>query len=208
MDIRQVIKKLLNEEMGKVTTSDAAEAEKLAKKGLDVELTTEERLAEILRKNSKIGDYIKDFYKSDAPQFKGKSKDERRKMAIAAYLNEKKGKDLDGDGDIDSDDYLKARDIAIKKAMQKEDIDLGHQDNEPGMLKSDLYHIGKYAMELYKIMDSLEGKGEIDFPHWWQSKIIKSKSMLSSAKHYLEFELKEPQIDAMVGVAAEEDIIN
>ena len=122
MDIRQVIKKLLNEEMGKVTTSDAAEAEKLAKKGLDVELTTEERLAEILRKNSKIGDYIKDFYKSDAPQFKGKSKDERRKMAIAAYLNEKKGKDLDGDGDIDSDDYLKARDIAIKKAIKKEDI--------------------------------------------------------------------------------------
>lgn len=207
MDIRQVIKKLLNEEMGKISTKDPKKAEELAKKGLDVELTTEERLAEILRKNSKIGDYIKDFYKSDAPQFKDKSKDERRKMAIAAYLNEKKGKDLDSDGDIDSADYLKARDIAIKKAMQKEDIDLGHQDNEPGMLKSDLYHIGKYAMELYKIMDSLEGKGEIDFPHWWQSKIIKSKSMLSSAKHYLEFELKEPQIDAMVDVAAEEDII-
>ena len=208
MDIRQVIKKLLNEERGKVTTSDAAEAEKLAKKGLDVELTTEERLAEILRKNSKIGDYIKDFYKSDAPQFKGKSKDERRKMAIAAYLNEKKGKDLDGDGDIDSDDYLKARDIAIKKSMQKEDIDLGHQDNEPGMLKSDLYHIGKYAMELYKMVDGFEYKGEVDFPHWWQAKIIKSKDMLVSAKHYLDFELNEPQIDAMVDVAAEEDIIN
>jgi len=34
-------------------------------------------------------------------------------------IDEKKGKDHDGDGDIDSDDYLKSRDIAIKKAMGK-----------------------------------------------------------------------------------------
>ena len=32
------------------------------------------------------GAYVKDFYKSDAPQFKGKSKEERREMAIAAFL--------------------------------------------------------------------------------------------------------------------------
>ena len=32
---------------------------------------------------------------------------------------EKKGKDMDGDGDIDSDDYLAARDAAIKKAQGK-----------------------------------------------------------------------------------------
>ena len=79
-----------------------------------------------------------------------------------------------------------------------EDIDLGHQDNEPGMLKAELYHIGSYAMELYKMMDDLEGMGEIDFPAWWQSKITTAKNMISSAKHYLEFELKEPAVDAMV----------
>ena len=38
---------------------------------------------------------------------------------IANAIKEKKGKDHDGDGDIDSDDYLKSRDIAIKKAMGK-----------------------------------------------------------------------------------------
>ena len=79
-----------------------------------------------------------------------------------------------------------------------EDLDLGHQDNEPGMLKAELYHIGSYAMELYKIMDDLEGMGEIDLPSWWQSKITTAKNMISSAKHYLEFELKEPAVDAMV----------
>ena len=83
--------------------------------------------------------------------------------------------------------------------MMQEDMDLGHQDNEPGMLKGDLYKIGKYSMELYKMMDNLENMGgEIDFPHWWQSKIITAKNMISSAKHYLEFELKEPSVDAMV----------
>jgi hypothetical protein len=67
------------------------------------------------------------------------------------------------------------------------------------MLKSDLYHIGKYAMDLYQMVDQFEGIGEVDFPHWWQSKIIKAKEMMSSAKHYLDFETREPEIDAMVG---------
>ena len=34
-----------------------------------------------------MGDVVDDFYKSDAPQFKGKSKKKRREMAIAAKLN-------------------------------------------------------------------------------------------------------------------------
>jgi len=82
-----------------------------------------------------------------------------------------------------------------------EDLDLGHEDDEPHMLKADLYKIGKYAMELYQMVDQFEGQGEVDFPAWWQSKITNAASMISSAKHYLEFELKEPEIDAMVGVA-------
>ena len=37
-------------------------------------------------KKADMGDVIKDFYKSDAPQFKGRSKEKRREMAIAAKL--------------------------------------------------------------------------------------------------------------------------
>ena len=90
----------------------------------------------------------------------------------------------------------------------EEDIDLGHEDDEPHMIKAELYRIGKYAMELYQMVDGFEGKGEVDFPAWWQSKITKAQEMMVSAKHYLDFELKEPAIDAMVGVASAEDMID
>ena len=95
----------------------------------------------------------------------------------------------------------------IEDSNLEEDLDLGHEDDEPHMIKSELYRIGKYAMELYQMVDQFEGEGEVDFPAWWQAKITTAKNMVSSAKHYLEFELKEPEIDAMVGVAAAEDII-
>jgi len=64
-------------------------------------------------------------------------------------------------------------------------------------------------MELYQMVDEFEaGSEEVDFPHWWQAKIIKSKDMLVSAKHYLDFEIKEPQIDAMVDVAQDTEAID
>ena len=40
---------------------------------------------------------------------------------LGAYANlEAKKRDVDGDGDIDSDDYMAAKDAAIKKAMGKD----------------------------------------------------------------------------------------
>ena len=81
----------------------------------------------------------------------------------------------------------------------KEDIDLGHEDNEPHMIKGDLYRIGKYAMELYAMVEELEETGqEIDFPAWWQAMITDSKEQMVKSKHYLDFELKEPAIDVAV----------
>ena len=154
------------------------------------------------------------------------SKDEESKLVREAFLLDTDIEDIattlgysdiyrffeDNPGAVDAIyDWVKTvpeyRD-KLKDADLKEDLDLGHQDNEPGMLKGDLYKIGKYSMELYQMMDNLENMGgEVDFPHWWQSKIITAKNMISGAKHYLEFELKEPQIDAMVDVADEEGAI-
>jgi len=43
----------------------------------------------------------------------------REVLETESLRYEKKGKDHDGDGDVDSDDYLAARDKAIKKAKKK-----------------------------------------------------------------------------------------
>ena len=109
--------------------------------------------------------------------------------------------------DYSVDDAFLAIMTILKGGLNKmnEDIDLGHEDNEPHMIKGELYQIGKYAMKLYATLEELEETGEeIDFPAWWQSKITTAKNMMSGAKHYLDFELKEPYIDAAVDAATGE----
>jgi len=127
------------------------------------------------------------------------------KAALSKPLNEKKKSfpDLTGDGKVTKADILKARGVKID-----EDLDLGHEDNEPHMIKAELAHIAKYAIELYKMVDQFEGPQEVDFPAWWQSKITTARNMISSAKHYLEFELEEPKIDAMADIASEEGALD
>ena len=206
------------------------------KYGKDAEAVMYGRATNLAKKKSegmdqdKIKELVKDALqnpkKADLNK-DGKLSDYEKKRGAAIEKNigevdatEKAASDKIGRGEEFTDDDAAA--VADKmpkigkdkefKLMEEEDLeedlDLGHQDNEPHMLKGDLYRIGKYAMELYQMVDEFEGKGEVDFPHWWQSKIIKSKDMLVSAKHYLDFEVNEPQIDAMVDVASEEDVID
>jgi len=126
-----------------------------------------------------------------------------KELVRAALMKEKAGFSKE----YDDNPALKGGQKNLPDGLQKsiidkaanEDLDLGHQDNEPHMLKGDLYRIGKYAMELYQMVDEFEGQGEVDFPHWWQAKIINAREAIESAKHYLDFETKEPEIDAMVG---------
>ena len=79
-----------------------------------------------------------------------------------------------------------------------DDLDVGHQDDEPGMLKSTSYEIATYAARLYKKLSKYDQlDGEVDFPNWWQSKLILAKDYVSKAYHYLDSEEKQPIIDKL-----------
>jgi hypothetical protein len=147
--------------------------------------------------------FVKGYFDEDGNEIEGNL----IKMPYKNKMKEGKKEDVTGDGKIDSKDYLAKRDAAIQKAKAevKEDMDLGHEDNEPHMLKGDLYRIGKYAMELYQMVDQFEGQGEVDFPSWWQAMVTDAAAKMVKAKHYLDFELKEPAIDAAVGVSTTEE---
>jgi len=53
---------------------------------------------EVLSKGADQGDYIDDFAKSDAPQFKGKSKEKRKDMAIAAFKSKEESMNESNEG--------------------------------------------------------------------------------------------------------------
>tara|TARA_R110000868_G_scaffold12252_1_gene59135 strand:- start:1688 stop:2338 length:651 start_codon:yes stop_codon:yes gene_type:complete len=136
-----------------------------------------------------------------------------RKNAVVPYKNEKDEskrkkilnvlKDLTTKIKSKQKNLLQLRDMEDKYVSQMsadaeldtsvfEDTDIGHQDNEPGMLRADLSVIERYADELGEMMKSLEEMDEeIDLPHWWQTKIIKAKDYLVGAKHYLKAELEK-----------------
>lgn len=142
------------------------------------------------RTNEKLDIAIKEVF----------SEKQRKYMCVMAQPGAKRPKGLSK-----ADAKEMCADTKISKKMNEGDLDIGHQDDEPRMIKKDIYNMGKYAMELYKKLDKYDNMdGEVDFPHWWQSKITKAKSMLQSAYDYLDGEEKLDQIDAIMEESAYE----
>ena len=72
-----------------------------------------------------------------------------------------------------------------------EDTDVGHQDDEPNMLKSTALEIMEYGKKLMDKLDKYDDmEGEVDFPNWWQSKLTLARDYVSKAYHYLDSEEK------------------
>ena len=137
------------------------------------------------------GKDAKDLFNQYAPHQEGGPSFRMKEDEYQAYK--------DGVTQDSSDMAMKQAGMKEAKGEVDEDLDLGHEDNEPHMIKAELYRIGKYAMELYAMLEEFdEMGGEVDFPGWWQAKITTAANNMISAKHYLDFEIKEPAIDAAV----------
>ena len=161
------------------------------------------QIKEKLPKDADAGDYVKDFRKSKAPQFKGKSDKKIQKMAIAAYLDSKEEKDLDES----TSEYKKslekiAKDRAIKALSRKdretlmkiskmldkerkEEVDIqesGHTD-VPSM-KTQV----QIAMDALQKMNTELGKlsDEDELPTWWTNKVATAVNKLDGMADYID----------------------
>ena len=96
--------------------------------------------------------------------------------------------------------------------MPMDDLDVGHTDNEPHMLKKELARAGQMVQMLYRAVDKYDGQGEVDFPQWWQKKIIQANAMLDSAFDYIDGEEMVAKIDAVIdnmdSVEVDIDVVN
>jgi hypothetical protein len=116
--------------------------------------------------------------------------------------------EIEGNQDGD-DEELSPEELANKHAgspmreeeeehSQEGDLDVGHQDDEPSMLGSTALETAEYAAKLYKKLQRYDNMdGEVDFPHWWQSKLVLAREYMSAAYHYLDSEEKQPALDQL-----------
>ena len=124
-----------------------------------------------------------------------------QKQAIAMALRNagkskyegSEGTDHDGDGDIDSDDWMSARDKAIKKSMIDDDEEdsyceeeTDHDDPEGQMAQGDLRSAARNAL----LIDSLITE-DSDLPEWVQGKITLASDYFNSVAQYMQHSGKD-----------------
>ena len=177
--LRESLQKQISEaESGMVATDEEDTAADLAKQGVNVKLTSEMKPGD---EESQEHERMKRL----------SPKDQETIAKIHAMMQaEKDAKN--------EEEEIPVADEVPEEPEAEGDLDVGHQDDEPSMLKNDVYDIAVYAAKLYKQLHKYDqSDGEVDFPHWWQGKIIKAREFISAAQHYLESEEKQPAIDQL-----------
>ena len=208
-------KQLLEADKGVVSTDDEKKAADLADDGINVKLTSEMKPGD---EESQEHERMKRLTPEDQETI-------AKIHALMQNANKMEGEDDDdedlsddGDGRMSPEDQaaygdymqsiqeLPKADEVPEEPEAEGDLDVGHQDDEPSMIKNDVYDIAVYAAKLYKQLHKYDqSDGEVDFPHWWQGKVIKAREFISSAQHYLEAEEKQPALDQL---ALEEGVID
>ena len=180
------LKVLAEADKGMVSTDDEKKAADLANKGVNVKLTSE----------MKPGDE-EDMERKRMSRLSPQDKDKIQKIRAMMQAEKDLAAQNEEEGPMDAEP-------APQPDGGEDDMDVGHTDDEPDMLKQYAYDIATYAAKLYKQLNKYDQMdGEVDFPNWWQSKVILAREYISKAQHYLEFEEKQPALDQL---ALEEEV--
>jgi len=152
-----------------------------------------ESVDEKLTKSMSAGDIIKDFQDSDAPQFKGKSKEKLRQMALGAFYKMQKEEKYDEDDEgyyaahatrgVTPAQYKKELEAQKKKKSEKESVkEEVEGDYEYDMARNELATAERAIQRLMEILGQDEGNLEA----WVQSKITKACDYLDTVADYME----------------------
>ena len=171
-------------------------------------------VSEVLPKTADVGDYIEDFKKSKAPQFRGKSEKKIEKMAkaawaankgkkmtkeeitealvqilfedanVAARVKSKKNPNDPGSIEIMNRDKMNA----LKQTGQVDVQPLEEDDWKDPTDESSMAKSQLYSTAKYAIelMKMIEDGEQLDA--WVQSKITKAADYIDAVKHYMEGE--------------------
>jgi len=109
--------------------------------------------------NKDVGNWIKDFMKSNAPQFKGKSKEERKDMALAAY-REKYGsleENKQGATAAEEDKFHKELDKLVHKTFGHSSDEKKEMKEEADVEQADVQKADIYAYQFMQYFDKIRG---------------------------------------------------
>ena len=117
------------------------------------------------------------------------------KVATKKKFKDRKDKDIDNDGDVDSSDkYLHKKRKAISKAMSKEEAEgvdeSGHTDvaSAKTQVKVAKSALQKMEMELNKLPE------EGSLPTWWTNKVAIAVDKLDGMADYLDTQVEEVEL--------------
>jgi len=157
-------------------------------------------------KKADMGDVIKDFQSSDAPQFKGKTKDKKREMAIAAKLSAEETEQLDEYGNYSvgikgqGGTTVKAR--SDKEASQKAFKNMGIADRHRKTMSHTVKKVGEEtvdenraafsgAADRNKMLGKLQKAGKTASEIGDPKKRAAAKAALPKIKKRLDYGMKE-----------------
>ena len=152
------------------------------------------KLTEELMHGDPLSVWIDDFNSSDAPQFKGKTKEERHKMAIAAYLSAKQklvDEDVDDilsdsffDSLFESDEYINEEVNEIIEAIWEDVITQLFDDNSICNIVEDA--VSRYENLLFEEIKGLPDGSQIVF-----GKVIKDGDQIGVVKDKKFYPIKD-----------------
>ena len=138
-----------------------------------------------LKVSDGMGAWIDDFQKSDAPQFKGHTKEKRRDQAIAAYLSAKKGPQKESVNEAKKfylfSNEKDARDYA-KKIKGKYVKGTGKSAGKHAVIKEKVDYVGKMTGSEFKFSKKFQPKSKLP-PHLQGDMVGKARKAFSKTRN-------------------------